>query len=498
MKLPVSGSAFGNLLLLGVGAVLGASGYWTVDHFDLEPEPAVEDADYAASAEGEQVTDGFAAFSGSRAATPADVDAGVASSEQVNRLRQAGLRGNPLDRAEMLHRAGEEGARRNLEEALVFGHSLERLQDQLAYFRGLFGVWSDLDSEAALAYANRHFSTGLLKSEMIGLVVNKWGAGHPQEARVWAEQNLTGPTRERAMTDLMVGWTRRSPETAAAWLAGADNRSSSMVSAVGRTWAEQDPEAAASWLGGLPPGPARHTATLAVANEWTRQDPASAAEFFKSDLGGGDGLDLATIIADVWGTSDPESAALWVSDLPTGAIRDQAAGALASVWGTRDVEAAARWSDAISDPNMRSQVVAHLGTTWGALEPTRAVEWLSSLPPDLAEVGMVGAMNSWGVVDPTGMRNWVENSAPSAITDSARRSLADVLAQDNLLDSIDIAMGISGQQERNDAVARYFRQWRKVDDASAQEWLGMAWEVMPPDLQDRISVEQRANVIPRP
>ncbi len=322
MKLFVNGSVFGNLLLIGAGAVFGAFGYWTAEQWGIVPEPSDrEGAEGAAYLKG----DGHGTvIPRSKAARSSAGEAGKPYS--LERLREERLGSEPLSRSERLRRAGAEGARGNLEEALVFGHSLNRLQDKLDYFRGLFGVWSDVDAEAALAYAKGHFSTGLLQSEMIGLVVNKWGAGHPQEARMWAEQNLSGTTKERALTDLMIGWTRRSPDSAAAWLDRSENGSASIVSAVGRTWAEQDPEAAALWLGGMPAGVAKRAGTLAVANEWTRQDPQDAAEFFEKDLDGADGLDLATIIADVWGTSDPESAALWVADLPAGAVRDQAAG----------------------------------------------------------------------------------------------------------------------------------------------------------------------------
>jgi len=413
-----------------------------------------------------------------------------------SQIRNAALETDPKLRSEMLSRAGAEGARRDVEEALKMGHSLSRLQDKIDYFRGLFGVWSEVDAEGSLTYAKQNFNVGLLQSELISLVINKWGAVSPQQARIWTERNLSGPIREQAMTDMMIGWTRRNPELASNWLQQSNSATSSMLSAVGVTWAEQDPEAAAIWAGGLQSYGGRRTASIAVASEWARQSPEEAADFYSDEVAGPEGMDLATVIADVWGTSDPAATADWVSGLPSGPVRDQAAGTLATVWATRDVEAASRWSESIEDPSMRQQVIAHLGTTWGALEPDRAVEWLAQLPPELAQVGMTGAFNSWGAVDPGGMRDWVENSEASTISDQARRSLADVVSQNDILDSIDLALGISTSQERNDAVARYFRQWRKTDDASAQEWLGEAWQVIPPDLQERLKREQLLKVAP--
>ena len=40
---------------------------------------------------------------------------------------------------------------------------------------------------------------------------------------------------------------------------------------------------------------------------------------------------------------------------------------------------------------------------------------------------------------------------------------------------------------RDDAAARYFRQWRKFDDASAQEWLTQNWSTLAPSTQQRLT-----------
>ena len=495
MRIPVNGSMISNLLLVGVGVALGASGYWVIDRSG-EPKPENwEESAVASEAE----------RSGSKRAEVRDaMRSGSASSEPGQaverpemRMRRAVDELDPRVRSEMLRRAGAEGARSDLAEALKLGMALERPQDRLDYYRGLFGVWSEEDPEAALDYASRTFPAGTLHAELVGLAMNKWAATSPQDARLWAERNLSGPLKGQAMTDLMVGWTRRSPAVAAEWLENSDQATSSMVSAVGVTWAEQDASAAAEWASGLSGYAARRTATLAVANEWARQDPPAAAAFFEEATKSELGPDLATILADVWGASDPQAASLWVSELPDGPVRDQAAGTLATVWATVDIQAAARWSEGLEDASMREQVVAHLGTSWGALEPDRAVEWLMGLPPELASEGLTGAFNSWGSVDAAGMRDWVESTEVSAVSDQARKSLADVLSRQDILGSIEGAMGISSAVERNDAVARYFREWRKVDDASAQEWLGEAWAVMPVDLQERVEREQRARVAAR-
>ncbi len=486
-----NGSWLANALLFGTGALCGVIGYRVIhSSVNTEPERSVAAAREEASDRSEFLSPGV-----NRSDRPSRT--GRASLEDD--LKAAFATVDPDERASFFRQAGADGARNDLKAALEMGVSIKRLQDRVDFHRGLFGVWSEVDPESALAHAKRNFNPGLMQSELIGLVVNKWAADDPQDARVWTEQNLSGPLREQALTDLMVGWTRRNPDLASKWVIESRSATQPLLSAVGTTWAEQEPKEAAEWAMDIPYASSRRAAAVAVAVEWARQDPQEAAEFFSEVASASEpeGLDLATVIADVWGTSDPASTAEWVATLPDGAIRDQAAGTLATVWATRDIEAAVQWAATIGDDSMRGQVIAHLGTTWGALEPDRAIEWLAELPLEEAQAGLKGAFNSWGAVDRGGMQDWVENAEPSDVVDQARRSLADVVSQDDILSAIDLSMGISDTTARNDAVARYYRHWRKIDDASAQEWINEVWREAPSDLKDRLAREQKAIVIPR-
>lgn len=492
-------SLISNLSLFAAGVFCGALGYWVYDGFTDAPTVAsttgAEMSEHQQSGYRSERGTGSVRSGSTRTATTRLAERETFST--AGELRMAMDTVDPVARADKLRRAGAANARDDIERALEVGMSIEGLQDRLNYHRGLFGVWSDIDPETAVDFAKRSFNPGQMQSELIGLVVNKWGATNPQDARIWTEQNLSGPLRERALTDLMVGWTRRSPELASDWISQTRTGSAPLVSAVGTTWAEQDPEAAATWALQLPSSAARRSASVAVAVEWSRQSPDLAADFFSSEVAGPEGLDLATVIADIWGNSDPASTADWVAGLPEGDVRDQAAGVLATVWATRDVQAASEWTATIEDPSMRKQVIAHLGTTWGGLEPDQAIEWLAALPIEEAQAGLTGAFNSWAVVDQSGMRDWVESAQSSEVVDQARRSLADVVSQDNILSAIDLSMGISDPVNRADAVARYYRHWRKVDDASAQEWIGEVWNEIPAGLQSRLDRERAAKITPR-
>ncbi len=490
MKFPANGSFLANSILAGssfaagiISSFVAFEASWFERGDRKDKKLFLTNADYA---EGDSPPD----FTFPERSLRSDRASFAESGPQAN-IQLALSEWDPALRSELLHRAGREGARQDVAVALTIGLELKRTQDQLDYYRGLYAVWSDVDPQSALDYAKRGFHPGMLQTELISLVMNKWGFENPQKALVWAKSNLSGPLLEQSVTDMMIGWTRRNPKGASSWITNSDFRSQPAFAAVATTWAEQNPEAAAFWATQIDFRSGRRGATLAVTAEWTRQDPEVASEQMLELAAEDQTSDIATLIADIWGTSDPEAAALWVATLPEGPMRDQAAGTLASVWATRDIYSAVAWSETISDPSMRSRVINHLGTTWGGLEPESAITWLSQLEPDLALPAMEGAFNSWAAVGPDSMRDWIENSEITFISDQARRSLADVLSQDNAFEAIEISLGITDAKLRNDSVARYFRYMRKTDEASAQEWASEILPHLPEDLQQRIQLEQR-------
>lgn len=404
---------------------------------------------------------------------------------------------DPLKRAAALRERGAQQAQVDIAQALREGLDLDRPQDQLDYYRGVYGEWAEIDPEAALMHARRHFESGQLQSEVISLAVNKWGADNPHDAWVWVDQNLTGPLREQAMTDLVIGWTRRAPANAADWLASTGVTSSALYTAAAMTWAEQDPEASLAWTASLPSTKASKSALNAVALEWARQDPQTAAAALDPYLKtANNGPELATILADVWGTSDPASTATWIETLPAGSVREQAAGTLATIWATHDIDAALAWVDTLESAPMREQVIAHLGTALGGLEPGRALDWLLSLPSDEAANGITGALNSWAATDAMGLYAWINDASDPQIADLARRSLGDVITQEDMFGAMDLALGITDDQLRENTLARYYRYWRKDDLASADEWFMLYGSSLDESSRLRLEAMQRSSPNP--
>jgi hypothetical protein len=404
---------------------------------------------------------------------------------------------DPQERAASLRAAGAEAARKDPASALALVGNFTSEQDKLEFLRGIYSVWAAFDPVSALDYAKSSLTAGLARSEAIGIAVNKWASKDPRAAWLWSEANLTGPLQEQAFTDVLIGWTRRSPADAARWLASTGYNSQPLLNAVASTWAERSPKDAYNWAKSLPNSESRITALIGPTREWLNQNPKEAIPIITAELSQPNRAPLATTFADVLGTNDPTSASGAVDSLPPGPAKDEAAATLAIVWAASDIKAAVAWSNSLSNEAMRRQVVTHIATTWGAIDPDAAIDWLHTLPGPLAADGVTGAFNSWAGTDAAGLREVVDGSPASPEMDVARLALADVLAATDISSSISLAFGISSPTGRDDAAARYFRQWRKFDDASAQEWLQQNWSTLDLSTQQRLTREQQRGVVTR-
>ncbi|MBL9183252.1 MAG: hypothetical protein JNN17_14030 [Verrucomicrobiaceae bacterium] len=483
-----NGSLFANALLVAIGAAAGAGVTVLLTPLlsDTEMRSGHRDAVPGGSPErGHALTPAPGGSSGSE------------SKDGAPSLSAAMQELDPQERATMLRQAGAEAAKRDPATALQVMQTISSEQDKLDYLRGIYSVWSDSDPVAALDYARTSLHAGTMRSESIGIAVNKWAARDARAAWMWADENLSGPLKDQALTDVMIGWTRRTPAAAAQWLTSTGYLSQPLIAATAGTWAEQNAPAAAKWASTLTNKDARQTATVAVASEWALQNPQEAAAHYTDAVSQMDGAALAAAIADIWGTTNPAAAADWIRSLPSGPGKDEAAATLATVWAASDIEAATAWSGSLADASVRRQAITHIGTLWGAMEPDKALAWLGSQPQELATEGYAGAYNSWAATDPIGLRQWVDTTPVSSGMDQARLSLADVLASSDINASLALANQLSTTRGRDDAIARYYRAWRKTDDQSAQEWLTTNWSTFSASTQQRLTVEQYRPIVAR-
>ena len=459
LKLPRNGTPLANCLLLAAGILVGyGAGHWrSFQGLDTESQTV--------------------AAAPSRRLPPATPPEPAGAPEQQNPKKSA------RDAASVLSTSARmpEAAR------------LETL-------RGFYGEWAGTDPAAAAAHALQHLKPGAAFSESLTTIARSWGTADARTAWQWAEDGISGPLKTQLQTAILQGWSGRDPAAAGEWLSGSGLTSQPFFDAIASNWAALDPRAAVDWAKKIPDSHSRSTAEVSTAREIASTDPAAAAAFFSpvisppastgtsaatnpaAPAGPGpstESLSLATAITDLWATTDPAAAAEWVSSLPAGPGRDEASATLATVWGASDIKAATAWSAQITDPDMRRQVIEHLGTTWGAIEPDKALAWLGTLPPADAAPGTEGALHSWAATDPRGLESWLTHAGSSALTDTARLALGDVLTDTNLPRAMDFAMGIAADASRDNAISRFYHTWRKTDPDSALEWRDAQWPTLP-------------------
>jgi hypothetical protein len=66
-----------------------------------------------------------------------------------------------------------------------------------------------------------------------------------------------------------------------------------------------------------------------------------------------------------------------------------------------------------------------------------------------------------------------------------------VYADSRMADAMRQSVAISDGTRRGDAVSKFFREWRKVDDAGAQAWVKSAWPSLGADVRERLEREQK-------
>ncbi|MFN0125240.1 MAG: hypothetical protein ACKV19_00970 [Verrucomicrobiales bacterium] len=479
-----NGSLLSNLLLVAGGALAGSVMTWS-----LMPRPGtvtpLSESESPASEHAE---------------SPARISALTSrAGDHRVKLAQIIAADNPEHQASDLNRLAREVAAEDPATALEMAADVPGEENRTVFLRGAFEAWSKQDPQAATAYAESRLPVGEARSEAIRVALASWGQSDPRAAFLWMEERLSGPMKEEALVALAQGWSSRAPQQAAAWFIETGSTSQPLLSAIAGSWARQDAVAAVQWASQLPDPGNRDVGLTSALGEIARQDPAAAAAaaepFLRPDPANPQAAapvrDLATVLADVWGNTNPAAAAEWVRALPAGKDQLEAAGTLATVWASSDIAAAVAWTNTLADPALKSAVVAHLGTTWGAIEPDRALAWLDSLPPETAARGTAGALNSWAATDPVGLADWIEQLHPGPRGDQARRSLGDVIVEEQPAAALELAAGMANPVQQSDALARYYREFHRDDPAAATDWLQGEWSHFPAPARQALAQEHQ-------
>jgi hypothetical protein len=254
--------------------------------------------------------------------------------------------------------------------------------------------WSQADPAAAAQFlselypdaATRLGKTGPVDSVLFQTtraIAENWGAGDPQNAIAWFQQQ---PALEQAggMERVLSGWWRKDSVAAAAYVsAHVDSaRGRHLAAAMASRMTAMNPRSAAEWVEWAEDTKLKRRAELEIAAIWASNDPKAASEWaaHKSDAGRNP---VIGIVAATWAVIDPTAAGKWMDSLP-GASRDAAIVSYSAALERRDPATALGWTLKIEDPKLQKRNVDRIAGRWLTRQPDEAKAWIqrSRLGPE--------------------------------------------------------------------------------------------------------------------
>src|SRR5256714_7189159 len=209
-------------------------------------------------------------------------------------------------------------------------------------------------------------------------------------------------------------------------------------------WSDLDPVGAAKFFDTMQMDAMRfQPAASVIAQNWAALDPSAAIEWARShsDTQGFQGAMNGAI--NGWWSKKHGAAELYVAARTTDSAGRQMASTLASYIFSKDPERAREWVGKLPDLETRRQAEHVLVIQMAVNDPRDASEYAATLPSDVREATLGGAINYWAANDLAAAGEWIK--------------------------------GLSGPA-RDEALGTYpYRLLRKDPNPAA------AWAVTPPD-----------------
>jgi hypothetical protein len=154
-----------------------------------------------------------------------------------------------------------------------------------------------------------------------------------------------------------------------------------------------------------------HPAASVIAQNWAAIDPSAAIEWARShsDTQGFQGAMNGAI--NGWWSKDHGAAEQYVATRATDSAGRQMASTLASYIFAKDPERAKEWVGKLPDLETRRQAEHVLVIQMAVNDPRDASEYAATLPPDVREATLGGAINYWAANDLAAAGEWIKDSA---------------------------------------------------------------------------------------
>lgn len=341
-----------------------------------------------------------------------------------------------------------------------------------AYNQSLLPVMDRLskaDPNAAIAYITQ-MQDNPQRDNLIQTTLGNWARfGDSNAALTWANDNLTGATRDNAVNSVLNRLVDENPMAAASYVAQMPDSPSrnNLVQNMAQTLAATDINSAVAWLEKLPadiPAATRTQAQQQILGVWINSDPASAASYVQNMADDPNFGRLSAQVSATWARSDPQAALEWAGTLPAGSAHDTAVNN--SLVNLAHYDPASAWSYAqkTGDPAQLASVVS----SWAQSAPGAAAKAATTLPEGDQRVNAVGNVaNAWINQDPLAASQWINTLAVSPERDAAVTRLVTSQATNDPSSAMNWAATISNDGTRYSQILNVARQWARRDANAA-------------------------------
>src|SRR5438270_5327067 len=236
-------------------------------------------------------------------------------------------------------------------------------------------------------------------------------------------------------------------------------------------WSDLDPVGAAKFFDAMQVDAMRfHPAASVIAQNWAAIDPSAAIEWARAhgDTQGFQGAMNSAI--NGWWSKDRGAAEQYVAARATDTAGRQMASTLASYIFSKDPERAKEWVGKIAELDTRRQAEHVLVIQTAANDAQSATEYAATLPPDVREATLGGAINYWATNDPAAAGEWIKGlSGPTR--DEALGTYTYSLLRKDPNAAAAWAVTNSDPKIRDKSLNGIAAFWLNKDPAAASEWI---------------------------
>lgn len=325
--------------------------------------------------------------------------------------------------------------------------NLPASKDTNSKVAAFFKAWAHFDPVAALR-ATATFKASEAKTTAVQAIITNTDAAQAKtlakEIQEWPADALNREQRNGFLNSLLVKWSDLDPVDAVKFFDSLPidtMRFHPIASVLAQNWAAIDPAAALEWARAHADTPGFQGAINGAINGWWSKDRAAAEQYVAARASDSSGRQLATMLTSYIFSKDPERAKEWVAQLTDLETRRQSqhvlviqmavndpetasdyaatlpadvregilSGAI-NYWASNNLAAAGEWIKKLGGP-MRDEALGAYTYSLLRKDPNSAAVWAATISdPKIRDRSLNGVATFWLNKDPAAASAWIQNS----------------------------------------------------------------------------------------